>query len=247
MKSYWERVLAAYQPMRLNGLLMDGQYRLPRTASKQTTVDLASPKETSPNAGRRHAMLAAALVTAFGLGGRSAITSTMQAKGATTPGKPSPHSAPHDFDFFFGTWKIHNHRLKERLVGSSDWENFEAIQTCRPILGGMGNQDEFVTDEFGDTHFVGTSIRLFDPVEQAWSIYWADNRSVQMQLPVKGSFKDGVGTFFGRDVHKGKPVLARFIWSNITPSHARWEQALSIDEGETWEVNWIMVAERIAA
>ncbi|MEO8460504.1 MAG: hypothetical protein ABI451_08245 [Dokdonella sp.] len=159
-------------------------------------------------------------------------------------------SGSRDFDFFFGRWHVRNERLKQRLVGSTDWEHFEATQECRPILGGIGNIDDFITD-WGGTQsgggFVGMSLRLFNPATQLWSIYWAGNRDGVLQPPVDGRFRDDVGRFEGRDTHAGVPVLARFIWSEITPTSAKWEQAFSVDEGVTWETNWIMRMTRIAS
>ncbi len=154
---------------------------------------------------------------------------------------------PHDFDFLHGHWLVHNRRLRERLVGCTDWESFDGVQVCRPILGGFGNEDELVTDAFGAGRFVGMTIRLFDPRSREWSIYWVDNRSVQLQPPVRGRFDGGVGTFYGRDVHAGTPVLARFLWTVLSADRARWEQAFSTDDGERWETNWIMEFERSAA
>ena len=58
--------------------------------------------------------------------------------------------------------------------------------------------------------------------------------------PVFGRFVDGIGEFRGEDVQDGIPVDVRFIWSQITPASARWEQAMSTDGGETWETNWEM-------
>ena len=146
----------------------------------------------------------------------------------------------HDFDFLHGHWLVHNRRLRERLVGSTDWDAFDGMQVCRPILGGYGNEDELVTDAFGEHRFIGMTIRLFDPHKREWSIYWVDNRSVQLQPPVRGRFEHGVGTFLGRDTHAGTPVLARFTWTPISDDRARWEQAFSVDEGASWETNWIM-------
>jgi hypothetical protein len=61
-----------------------------------------------------------------------------------------------------------------------------------------------------------------------------------MDPPMKGGFNNGVGTFYGDIMLNGKPVPLRFIWSNITSTSARWEQAVSFDEGKTWDTNWIM-------
>jgi len=164
------------------------------------------------------------------------------------PVSPQPRSEPcHDFDFLHGRWIVRNRRLRERLVGCTEWDAFDAEQACRPILGGFGNQDELVTDAFGEHRFIGMTIRLFDPRAREWSIYWVDNRSVQLQPPVRGRFEDGVGTFHGRDTHAGMPVLARFVWTVVSSDRARWEQAFSTDEGAHWETNWIMEFERSAA
>ncbi len=144
-----------------------------------------------------------------------------------------------DFDFLFGTWRIANRRLVSRLTGADEWERFEADGGCEPILGGLGNVDYFRAPWQG-TDFEGASLRLFNPATGQWSIYWADNVGCVLLPPVIGSFVDGVGTFFGDDQHEGTPVLSRFIWSGITAEAARWEQAFSVDRGETWETNWVM-------
>jgi hypothetical protein len=48
------------------------------------------------------------------------------------------------------------------------------------------------------------------------------------------------GTFYGDTTIAGKPTRVRFVWSQITATSARWEQAYSTDAGKTWETNWIM-------
>jgi hypothetical protein len=67
---------------------------------------------------------------------------------------------------------------------------------------------------------------------------------MRLEPPVHGQFKDGIGTFQGEDTFAGKPILVRFLWSDITPQSARWEQAFSDDGGASWEPNWVMIFER---
>ncbi len=43
------------------------------------------------------------------------------AAGLATP-TIEPGSAVHDFDFYWGKWRVHHRRLKERLAGSDEWQ-----------------------------------------------------------------------------------------------------------------------------
>ena len=142
----------------------------------------------------------------------------------------------HDFDFWTGTWRIHNRRLRARLSGSTEWDEFEARGQTWPILNGLGNRDEFRTDFWPD--FLGMTFRFFDPATRQWSIYWADSRRGRLEPPVVGSFAGDVGTFYGDDVFEGRPIRVRFIWTR--GASPRWEQAFSTDGGKTWETNWTM-------
>jgi hypothetical protein len=156
-------------------------------------------------------------------------------------------SAVHDFDFYMGSWRVHHRRLKDRLAGSTAWEEFEGTSTAWPILDGAGNLDDNIIELPAGT-YRAISLRSFDPETQQWSIWWLDGRYPLGPLdpPVRGGFKDGIGTFLAEDTFKGKPIIVRFIWSDITPTSTRWEQAFSPDDGETWEVNWVMESTRIA-
>jgi hypothetical protein len=55
-----------------------------------------------------------------------------------------------------------------------------------------------------------------------------------------GGFDGDVGFFYGDDVDEGKPVRVVYRWERQDPTHARWEQAFSYDDGRTWETNWKM-------
>ena len=158
---------------------------------------------------------------------------------------PTYESTSHDFDFLFGKWIIHHKRLKERLIGSTEWIKFNSPQEARPILGGLGNLDELVVEDWNGREFRGVSLRLFNPETKLWSIYWVDTFHMTLEAPVVGGFKGGVGEFYDRITFQGKEVLVRFIWKDIKKDSVRWEQAYSIDEGETWETNWIMDFNRL--
>ena len=158
-----------------------------------------------------------------------------------------PESGVHDFDFYMGKWRVHHRRLKERLAGSTEWQEFIGTSEAWPLLGGAGNIDDNVLELPAGT-YRAASLRSYDPDSGQWSIWWLDARSPRGPLdpPVVGSFKDGIGTFQCDDTFNGKPIVVRFIWSDITETSTRWEQAFSPDGGETWEVNWIMESTRIA-
>jgi hypothetical protein len=158
-----------------------------------------------------------------------------------------PGTAIHDFDFLMGKWRVHHRRLKERLAGSDEWQEFEGTSEVWPVLDGAGNIDDNVLELPAGT-YRAISVRSFDPESQTWSIWWLDGRTPRGPLdpPVVGGFSDGVGTFLAEDTFKDQPITVRYLWSDITDQTCRWEQAFSTDGGKTWEINWEMEFTRIA-
>ncbi|CAN7277003.1 hypothetical protein LJR164_001326 [Phenylobacterium sp. LjRoot164] len=149
----------------------------------------------------------------------------------------------HDFDFNHGDWDVTNRRLKVRGVGSDDWEVFPSYEKAELWMGGAVSIDE---SDFPTKGFKGMTLRLYEPGEDRWAIYWINSKDGQLQPPVYGRFKDGKGVFAGDDVDDGRPVKVLFDWSGTDTETPRWSQAFSYDDGATWETNWIMEFRRPA-
>ncbi len=144
------------------------------------------------------------------------------------------------FDFLLGTWKIQHRRLKERLKGCTEWEEFEGTSEVRSILGGLGNMDELMMDR-ASGHVQAVTVRLYNPTTCEWSIYWtASSRPGRMDVPMVGKFDGPRGEFYSQEVFEGRHIFNRFIWNVDSSDSCRWEQAFSADCGKTWETNWTM-------
>lgn len=154
-------------------------------------------------------------------------------------------SGEHDFDFLIGSWTVEHQKLARRLARDNRWLHFTGTCTMRTLLGGKGNVDDNTLDD-PEHPYRASSLRSYDPMSHQWSIWWLDDRHPgQLDPPVVGSFVDQVGTFYAHDTFEGRPILVRFIWSDITSTSAMWRQAFSEDKGETWETNWIMKFHRV--
>lgn len=156
-------------------------------------------------------------------------------------------ATPNDFDFLFGSWHIHNRRLDDPLGESESWSEFAAFSEAYPILNKLGNVQTYDAPDFpGRRGFQGCALRLLDSENELWRVWWASTAGRgQLDPPVMGGFRDGVGQFDGKDVIEGREVHVRFLWTEITEASAHWEQSFSFDGGETFVPNWIMLHERV--
>ena len=183
----------------------------------------------------RRAFLRASGAAALALGPWQALAAPPALPPPELAMSSSPPDGRHDFDFFHGRWTVENRRLRERFAGSDRWDEFPGTLDCRPLLGGLGNLDEF---RGADVH--GLSLRLYDPASSQWSDRWASARDGQLGEPALGRFERGAGTFLGADTHAGRPALTRMVFRDITADGFVWEQAGSLDDGASWESNWVM-------
>jgi hypothetical protein len=158
------------------------------------------------------------------------------------------HDGRHDFDFIAGEWRVANRRMDNPLAeGAPTWSEFESHVESKPILAGLGNIDTYVVADFpGRGPFHGFALRLFDPGSRLWRIWWASTASDgQLDTPVAGRFRNGIGQFECDDTLGGRRVRVRYLWTEITAGSARWEQAYSFDAGTSFITNWAMQFQRV--
>jgi hypothetical protein len=163
-----------------------------------------------------------------------------QASGASAQAVQTRDGA-HDFDFLIGNWKAHVRRLPDRLVGSTTWIEYDGISNHKKLLDSNANFEEFEVDNpEKHLHIKGQTLRLYNPDSHQWSIYLLDLDKGTLNLPsVVGLFIGNRGEFYDREQYKGRSILVRYVWLNVSPKSARMEQSFSPDGGKTWETNWI--------
>jgi hypothetical protein len=149
-------------------------------------------------------------------------------------------SSLNDWDFLIGHWRVRHRRLRKRLAGCYEWDEFNGTCSSTKVLGGAGNVDDNALD-FPGGAYSAVTLRACDRVNDNWSIWWLDSRSpATLDPPLVGRFENGIGTFYADHLFDGNPIRVRFHWTGVQSGAPRWEQAFSADGGKEWEVNWTM-------
>ena len=176
-----------------------------------------------------------------------AVVSGIPSAGAaqTAPGQASVRDGQKDFDWEIGTWTTKVKVRRNPLSGTTaDWAEYEGTSVIKPLLGGRANFVELsVAGSRGKIE--GGSLRLYNPKAGQWSLNYASITGGVLTAPVFGSFDGrGRGLFYGQDTLDGRTILVRFVITQVSQREARFEQAYSVDGGQSWEDNWIAVDTR---
>ena len=165
----------------------------------------------------------------------------LQAQTTSDPANLPQRDGSHDFDFLIGDWKAHVRRLPDRLNNSNAWDEYEGISNHHKLLDSNANFEQFeVTSTDKKLHIKAQTLRLYNPATRQWSIYLVDLDNGTLDTPpVVGGFTGKRGEFFHQETLKGRTILVRYVWLDLSPTSARMEQSYSPDGGKTWEVNWI--------
>ena len=169
------------------------------------------------------------------------LTVPFRAQTSDNPALLPQRDGSHDFDFLIGDWKAHVRRLPDRLNNSNVWDVYDGISNHHKLLDSNANFEQFeVTSIDKKLHIKAQTLRLYNPATRQWSIYLVDLDSGTLDTPpVVGGFTGKRGEFFHQETLKGRTILVRYVWLDLSPQSARMEQSYSPDGGKTWEVNWI--------
>ncbi len=170
-----------------------------------------------------------------------ALAVPLPSQTSDNPANLPQRDGSHDFDFLIGDWTAHVRRLPDRLNNSSVWVEYDGISNHHKLLDSNANFEQFeVTSTDKKLHIKAQTLRLYNPTTRQWSIYLVDLDNGTLDTPpVVGAFTGKRGEFFHQETLKGRTILVRYLWLNISPKSARMEQSFSPDGGKTWEVNWI--------
>ena len=181
--------------------------------------------------------IAAVMATALWQSSPSAVAQT------ETSRQQEQRDGQHDWDTFFGTWKMHLKRRLRPLTGSNEWQEFESHDKTRRVWGGRANLDELEADG-PSGHIEGLTVRLYNPRGHQWSIYWANASAPTLDIPTIGAFRNGRGEFYDHEMFHDRAIFVRFVWTNVSDKSGDFEQSFSEDGGKTWESNWVTTMER---
>jgi len=164
-----------------------------------------------------------------------------RAQTTDNPANLPQRDGSHDFDFLIGDWKAHVRRLPDRLNNSNVWVEYDGISNHHKLLDSNANFEQFeVTSTDKKLHIKAQTLRLYNPTTRQWSIYLVDLDNGTLDTPpVVGGFSGKRGEFYHQEILKGRTILVRYVWLDLSPNSARMEQSYSPDGGKTWEVNWI--------
>jgi hypothetical protein len=166
---------------------------------------------------------------------------SVRAQTTSDPADLPQRDGSHDFDFLIGDWKAHVRRLPDRLNKSNFWVEYDGISNHHKLLDSNANFEQFeVTSTDKKLHIKAQTLRMYNPGTRQWSIYLVDLDNGTLDAPpVVGAFSGKRGEFYHQEILKGRTILVRYVWLDISPNSARMEQSYSPDGGKTWEVNWI--------
>jgi hypothetical protein len=167
-------------------------------------------------------------------------------RASTAAPAPASRSGQHDFDFGEGAWHTHIVRTLDPFNDKSSKIELDGTVTSRRVWDGRAWLEQIQADG-PNGHWQALNLFLYNPKALQWSQWFINSKVGVLGTPFVGAFKDGRGELFSQDTFKGKTILVRALWSNITADAHRYEESFSEDGGKTWRTSFIANKTRIPA
>lgn len=134
-----------------------------------------------------------------------------------------PCSAPeaNQFDFWVGKWQ-------------AEWEGGKGTNDISKILNGCVVFEQF--DATPSSPLIGRSYTVYSSRTGQWQQTWVDNSGGYLDFT--GSWQDEKMILSRSFEIKGKKVMQRMVWYNISEKEFDWNWERSDDDGKTWKANW---------
>ena len=146
---------------------------------------------------------------------------------------PAPCSSPpsHQLDFWLGEWDL-------------TWEGGSGTNSITRRLGDCVIQEEFAGD-LPSGRFEGHSVSVYDGRRGEWRQTWVDSQGGYL-LFTGGLDDDGIMRLYGepRTLADGRVQHTRMSWVDVDDDSLDWHWERSFDDGQTWEMVWLIHYER---
>jgi hypothetical protein len=153
-------------------------------------------------------------------------------------GESGSDGGAHDFDFNFGTWRTHIHRIPDPFSNPAKSYDLDGTVTVRKVWGGRAQLEE-IEVEGPNGNWEGLTLFLFNPKSHQWSQSFINSKMGVLNPPTIGAFKNGRGELFNQDTLNNRSILVRGVWSDITPNSHNYDESYSDDGGKTWKPGFI--------
>jgi hypothetical protein len=149
----------------------------------------------------------------------------------TIPSCAAPEAS--QLDFWLGTWA---------LTWTADDGQGRGTNTLTKTLDGCVVHERFESVD----GFRGESVSVYDVRSGQWRQTWVDNRGGYLLL-TGGHNEDGVmelRTAPFTHPQTGREQVNRMIWTDVTDEALTWRWQRSLDDGTTWEDQWVITYQR---
>ncbi|MGX1927984.1 hypothetical protein [Flagellimonas sp. 2504JD4-2] len=147
-----------------------------------------------------------------------------------------PKEKENYFDFWVGKW--------DATWDEGDGVTGKGINIVTATLDGKSIHENFVVTEGSQQGFKGTSISMYVPFLNQWKQNWNDNS--QGYYDLTGEFEGKKRIFKTKPIKiKEKEVTFRMVFHDIKEDSFTWDWQASLDDGETWRMNWQIFYTRI--